>query len=156
MSQTPDMLDAVIERLKARFSKELAVELFPENPKAYRLNHPAGAILVAFGHSRFSRVDATDAVLQSRDITLTLTLVFRQLNGPHGVVGYLDLIREALTGFTPPNCTIALAPLEESFLGQVTGLWQYAQKYATAATQVQARGPDDGPLLTHTFFEEHP
>jgi hypothetical protein len=154
--QTPAILDAVIERLKTRFGKELAVELFPENPKTYRLNHPVGAILVAFAGSRFNNSEAVDAVFQNRDLALPLTLVFRQLNGPAGVVGWLDRIREALTGFTPPHCCIALAPQEESFIGQVGGLWQYAQKYQTRAVAVQVEGPEDGPLFSKPDFEDMP
>ncbi|MFL7925985.1 Gp37 family protein [Acinetobacter baumannii] len=153
MSQTPEILDAVVDRLKERFGKGLAVELFPENPKGYRMNHPVGAILVAFSGSRFAGSDALDAVFQERDMTIPLTLVFRQLNGPQGVVGYLDQIREALTGFTPPHCCIALAPTDESFIGQVTGLWQYAQKYQTRTTQAQVQGPESGPSFK-PFFED--
>ncbi|NYT80881.1 hypothetical protein H0A70_05155 [Alcaligenaceae bacterium] len=154
MSQTPAILDAVVARLATGFGRALAVELFPENPQAYRLNHPVGAILVAFSGSRFPDSDATDAVFQDRRIVLPLTFVFRKLNGPQGVVGYLDQIRASLTGWCPPHCTVPLAPSEETFLGQVNGLWQYAQKYATTTTQVQVVEPGDDPLLQEISFED--
>lgn len=153
-SQTTAILDAVVTRLTGKLGRELVVELFPENPQHYRLNHARGAVLVAFGTSRFSRGEATDTVFQDRDLTIPLTLIFRQLNGPEGVVAYLDRIRAVLTGFVPPHCSLALAPLEESFLGQRSGLWQYAQKYLTRATQVQLADPHSDPLLTHATFEE--
>lgn len=153
MSQTLLLLDAVVARLQERFGRELSVELFPENPKGYRLNHPAGAVLVAFGSSKFGSSDATDAVLQERNLVLPLTLVFRQLNGPKGVIGYLDPVRDCLTGWTPPNCDSAMAPVDEVFIGQVNGVWQYTQRFATRATQLQQMGAETGPLLAHVDFE---
>ncbi|MEQ0902939.1 Gp37 family protein, partial [Pseudomonas aeruginosa] len=83
---------------------ELAVELFPEQPGNYRLNHPRGSILLAYGRSQFGQPEAADAVLQERNLVFRLTLVFRQLNGKDGVTSYLDRIRESLTGWYPPHC----------------------------------------------------
>ncbi|TBV10256.1 Gp37 family protein [Stutzerimonas kirkiae] len=154
MSQTLQLLDAVVARLQEQFGKALSVELFPENPKGYRLNHPTGAVLVAFGSSKFGGSAATDAVFQERNLVLPLTLVFRQLNGPKGVIGYLDPVRDWLTGWTPPHCDIAMAPVDEVFIGQVNGVWQYTQRFATRAIQLQQMGPESGPRLTRTHFED--
>lgn len=156
MSQTLQLLSAFEERLKAEFGRELAVELFPEKPSQYRLNHPAGAILLAYGSSKFSDTDALDAVFQERNLVMPLTLVFRQLNGKAGVIAYLDRIRDCLTGWVPPHCDNACRPLDEVFIGQVAGLWQYAQRFAVRATQLQQMGAEDGPLLTQAVFEEYP
>lgn len=156
MSQTALLLDAVLARLNDTFGRELAVELFPEKPAQYRLNHPAGAILLAYGSSRFSDSAALDAVFQERNLVIPLTLVFRQLNGKAGVIAYLDRIRECLTGWVPPHCDSACRPLDEQFIGQVSGLWQYTQRFATRATQLQQTGAEDGPLLTMATFEEYP
>lgn len=156
MSQTLQLLEAFEVRLKAAFGRELAVELFPEKPAQYRLNHPVGAILLAYGSSRFSDSDALDAVFQERNLVIPLTLVFRQLNGKTGVVAYLDRIRDCLTGWAPPHCDNACRPLEEQFIGQVSGLWQYAQRFATRATQLQSVGAEEGVLLTTADFEEYP
>ncbi len=137
MSPTENIVNGFVERLKERFKKELAVELFPENPKAYRLNHPVGAILVAYGRSKFGNQEVTDAVLQERSLVIPLTLVFRQLHGKTGVIRYLDDIRLCLTGWVPPHCDNACRPLEERWIGQVEGVWQYAQEFATRTTQIQ-------------------
>jgi hypothetical protein len=140
MSQTTVILDAFVTQLKNTFGQQLAVELFPEAPSKYRLNHPCGAILVAFGSSKFGEPEALDAVFQQRNLIIPLTLVFRQLNGRDGVIGYLDAVRDCLTGWYPPHCDNACRPVDETFIGQVAGLWQYTQRFAIRATQLQQTG----------------
>lgn len=154
MSQTADILDDVIARLATAFGRDLAVELFPENPREYRLNHPVGVILVAFSGSSFSDSAATDATFQDRKMSVPLTFVFRKLNGPRGVINYLDQIRAELTGYQPSHCTTPLAPQEEKFLGQINGLWQYSQKYGASTTQVQVVEPWAGANLMPPIFED--
>jgi hypothetical protein len=155
-TQTEQLLDALIERLKAAFGTQLAVELFPETPQQYRLNHSRGAVLVAYGRSKFGGSEATDAVFQERNLVFRLTLVFRQLNGANGAVAHLDHIRDCLTGWWPPHCDMACRPLAEQFIGQVQGLWQYGLDFGTRATQLQVMEPERGPLLTQTRYEETP
>ncbi|EKY7025774.1 hypothetical protein QFI32_005337, partial [Escherichia coli] len=46
------VLDAVLARLREKLP-QLQVEYFPEKPAEYRLNHPAGALLVSYAGSRF-------------------------------------------------------------------------------------------------------
>lgn len=155
-TQTEQLLDAFIARLQGAFDLELAVELFPENPAGYRLNHTIGAILVAYGKSTFGASEATDAVFQARNMSFQLTLVFRQLNGTDGATSYLDRARECLTGWKPPHCDMACRPTAEYFIGQVQGVWQYGLSIATRATQLQTMGPEDGPLFKEARFEEYP
>ncbi|WP_372437365.1 Gp37 family protein [Pseudomonas chlororaphis subsp. aureofaciens] len=153
-TQTEQLMEAMLERLRGAFSEELMVELFPESPLQYRLNHPRGAILLAYGRSTFAGSESTDAVFQARSMTLRLTLVFRQLNGKDGVVSYLDRIRTCLTGWLAPHCDQACRPVFEHFIGHMNGVWQYAQDFATRSTQLQLMAPETGPLLTEPRFEE--
>jgi len=153
-TQTEQLMTALQDRLKGAFSEELMVELFPENPVQYRLNHPRGSILLAYGKSSFGGSESTDAVFQARNMTLRLTLIFRQLNGKDGVIGYLDRIRACLTGWYPPHCDQACRPISEQFIGHMNGVWQYAQDFATRSTQLQIVAPESGPLLTVSQFEE--
>ena len=155
-TQTEQLLDAFVARLKKDFDRELAIELFPESPVQYRLNHACGAILVAYGKSTFGASEAVDAVFQARNMIFQLTLVFRQLHGTSGAISYLDRIRECLTGWKPPHCDMACRPSAEHFIGQVQGLWQYGLSIATRATQLQVMGPEHGPLLKELSFEEYP
>lgn len=153
-TQTEQLMDAVLARLRGAFSDELMVELFPENPAQYRLNHPRGSILLAYGKSTFGGSESTDSIFQARNMTLRLTLVFRQLNGKDGVVSYLDRIRACLTGWYAPHCDQAFRPIFEHFIGHMNGVWQYAQDFATRSTQLQIAVPESGPLLTAPRFEE--
>lgn len=155
-TQTEQLLDAIRDRLQEHFGKALTVELFPENPAGYRLNHPRGAILLAYGKSTFGGSEAGDSIFQARNIVLRLTLVFRQLNGKDGVISYLDQIRACLTGWFAPHCDQACRPVAEQFIGQVAGLWQYGQDYAIRATQLQTMAPAGGPPLSQTRFEDNP
>ncbi len=155
-TQTEQLLDAFVTRLKKDFDRELAIELFPENPAQYRLNHACGAILVAYGKSTFGASESTDAVFQARSMSFQLTLVFRQLHGTSGAISYLDRIRECLTGWKPPHCDMTCRPTAENFIGQVQGLWQYGLSIATRAVQLQIMGLEDGPLLTEVPFEVYP
>lgn len=155
-TQTEQLLDAMRVRLQEAFGKLLMVELFPENPAGYRLNHPCGAILLAYGKSTFGGSEAGDSVFQARNIVIRLTLVFRQLNGKDGVISYLDQIRACLTGWFAPHCDQACRPVAEQFIGQVSGLWQYGQDFAIRATQLQAFVPNDPPLSVNLQFEENP
>ncbi|WP_236643552.1 Gp37 family protein [Pseudomonas chlororaphis] len=147
-------MDAMRDRLQKTFGQELAVELFPENPSAYRLNHTRGAILLAYGKSTFGGSEAGDSMFQARNIVIRLTLVFRQLNGKDGVISSLDQIRACLTGWFAPHCDQACRPVAEQFIGHMQGVWQYAQDFALRATQLQVMGPEYGPLLKQVRFEE--
>lgn len=155
-TQTEQLLDAFVARLKKDFDRELSIELFPENPAQYRLNHACGAILVAYGKSTFGASESTDAVFQARNMSFQLTLVFRQLHGTSGAISYLDRIRECLTGWKPPHCDMTCRATAENFIGQVQGLWQYGLSVATRAVQLQIMGLEDGPLLKELPFEEYP
>ncbi|WP_448092490.1 Gp37 family protein [Pseudomonas lini] len=153
-TQTEQLMEAMRARLQETFGKVLAVELFPENPSGYRLNHSRGAILLAYGKSTFGGSEAGDSMFQARNIVIRLTLVFRQLNGKDGVISYLDQIRTCLTGWFAPHCDQACRPVAEQFIGQMGGLWQYGQDFALRATQLQVMEPESGPLLKQVRFEE--
>jgi len=154
MSITQDMLDAVLAHLKARFGKQLAVEYFPDAPQTYRLNHPVGAVLLMFSRSRFSASTGLGTIVQPREVTFTLTLVFKKLNGAQGAVPYLDGLRAALVGFRPPHCQMGLAVVSEDRIGHVAGLWQYQQEYSTQSMQIEVLPDETGQTLIHADFED--
>lgn len=141
----------------ARLEKQvpkMAVESFPERPSEYRLNHPRGALLVSYAGGRFGAPDDVGIVVQSRTITLSITVVMRQLNGNGGAVDVLDQVRHALTGFKPPNCRRKMWAVSEKFLGESAGLWQYALDMNTEGVLVEDSDGDQGPRLTHTTTQD--
>lgn len=152
---TQAIMDSVLDKLRAEYSHQLEIDYFPEDPQNYRLNHPVGALLLGFSRGQFGSDLSTDAVFVEREITLPLTLVFRQLKGPDGVIHYLDLIRTTLTGYQPPHTDRPLRPVAEQFIGQTQGIWQYAQDWTTRTMQVQvAPVPGEGLFQGITFHEE--
>ncbi|MBK8872366.1 MAG: hypothetical protein IPN19_15370 [Elusimicrobia bacterium] len=93
---TQDFIDAAQARLIDDFP-DLIVELFPARPEDYRLNHPVGALLLAYPGSRFAATTLhAQSVCQERTIALSVSLVSRHLWGPDGAV--------ALMGPPAPPC----------------------------------------------------
>ena len=119
---TQDFIDGAQAVLVAAFP-DLAVELFPAQPQDYRLNHPVGALLLAYPGSRFA--DTTlraNSVCQERTLTLGVSLVARHLWGPDGAVALMDRLRAALLGWRPTDCQPVTA-VSDRLLAEQAGLW---------------------------------
>lgn len=149
MATTNEILEAIRSRLEAL---PLSAEFWPEEEKEYRLNHPVGAALVGYAGAAYSPSRDTFAVIQRREITLPVILVFRQLNGPDGAVDMLDRVRSLLVGFRPPDCG-KLHMQSERFAGQASRLWWYELTLTCTGMLVEATEFEDGPKLTQLDFE---
>ena len=126
---TQDFLDGAQAVLVAAFP-DLTVELFPAQPQDYRLNHPVGALLLAYPGSRFAEpVLRANSLCQERTLTLGVSLVSRHLWGPDGAVALLDRLRAALLGWRPDDGQPVIA-LADRLLGEQAGLWWYAAEFA--------------------------
>ncbi|MBP2844462.1 Gp37 family protein [Dickeya oryzae] len=147
------IVDAVVSRLREKLPT-LHIEYFPEKPADYRLNHPTGAVLVSYAGSRFGKPEDVGAMLQAQTVTFNATVVFRQLNGRHGAVAVLDVLRRVLCGYKPPGCNRKIWLVRDVFIGNVAGLWQYALDFATEAVQLEDTELPDGPLLAGIETEE--
>jgi len=154
MATTLQIIDAVLERLKAKLP-HLAVEYFPDRPTEYRLNHPRGALLVSYLGSQFDTTVDVTYIAQPRTVKLSVTVVLRQLNGKGGAVDVVDAVRRALVGFRPPDCRKVWA-VAEKFLGETAGIWQYAVDVASEAMLVEDSDINTEPPLIDTTFEEKP
>lgn len=152
MSTTQDILADCVAQLR-RKAPQFHAEVFPEAPDDYRLNHPAGAFLVAYAGSRYGRVQDTGFVAQERDVVLTITVVCRQLNGRNGAIEALDLVRASLLGYRLPDCRKAQAR-EDKFLGETAGLWKYALTVSAATMAIEDAEVDTGAPLTQVIYEE--
>jgi len=152
---TEVIMASVVDRLRAAHGSELDVQFFPQDPARFHLAHPVGAVLVGYSRSSFGSEQDTGLTFVERHLTLPLTLVFCQLHGPDGVIGWLDRLRETLTGFTPAHCDSPLRPVSEYVIDETTGIWQCGQEWSTRTVQVQKLEPITAALLQPHFEEEH-
>lgn len=128
MIATQDFLDGAQAVLVAAFP-DLAVELFPSQPQDYRLNHPVGALLLAYPGSRFAAATLrANSVCQERTLSLSVSLVARHLWGPDGAVALLDRLRAALLGWRPADGQ-PLTAVSDRLLGEQAGLWWYTAEF---------------------------
>ncbi|WP_334467700.1 Gp37 family protein [Arsenophonus sp. PmNCSU2021_1] len=147
---TLDIMHALLALLTKRLP-QLEVTFFPEHPERFHLNHPLGAVLLSFARSRFGDIQDVGRVFQPRVLHFTLTLVMRQLNGNEGAIALLDKLRQTVGGFMPPDCRRPLWLIDEVFLGQSEGLWQYALTVATETWFVQDWPQDILPRTQETI-----
>ncbi|WP_339053176.1 Gp37 family protein [Arsenophonus endosymbiont of Crataerina pallida] len=150
---TLDIMRAVLGLLTKRLP-QLEVTFFPEQPERFHLNHPLGAVLLSFARSRFGDIQDVGMVFQPRVLHFTLTLVMRQLNGNDGAIATLDTLRQAVGGFMPPDWRRPLWLIDEVFLGQSEGLWQYALTVATETWFVQDAPQEALPRTREEFMKK--
>ena len=121
--------------LKASFP-ELAVELFPARPEDYRLNHPTGALLIAYPGSGSGAPQMMGRVEQQRTIRIGITMILRQLWGPDGAPAMLDRLRAALVGWRPSSECGPIYVINDRFLHQDAGVWWYTAEFACVTRQI--------------------
>lgn len=144
MSATRPIIDAVQQHLQAAIPW-VQVDVFPENPADYQFIHPAGAVLVGYQSSTFTRIEGLGTIAQQRDVILHLTIIGAHLHGDDGALAILDEVRLAIVGFKPPNC-LPCHLLQERFLSEDAGAWQYELTVQTETQQVERRQPENLPL----------
>lgn len=132
---TPALITDTQATLAAAFP-ELAVELFPDQPANYRLNHPTGALLLAYPGSALGAPMLMGRVEQVRTIRIGITLVLRNLWGDDGAAAMLDRLRDALVGWRPSSECEPLYAISDRFLHQDAGLWWYAAEFACVTRQI--------------------
>lgn len=155
MAVTSEMLESLMLRLRTQMPT-YAVEYFPEKPKDYRLNHSRGALLVSYIGSRFSASRDSSRKVQPRQVRLSVTLLLRQLNGREGAVAVLDDLRLALVGYRLPHCNSGIEAVDERFLGEVGGIWQYALDVSASAMQIEDLACVEYPPLQQVTHEDIP
>lgn len=147
---TLPVLDDLVARLRVRLPG-LHVAYFPDRPDAFTLTHPVGAVLLSYSRSTYGTSESTGAVVQPQTMRFVATVVLRQLNGRDGAVDVLDSVRQALGGWRPQNCLRPVWLVEDTFLGEVQGLWQYALTFATQSFFIQDDDlPESGAPLAGT------
>jgi hypothetical protein len=125
---TQDLIDDTLTTV-ATAMPELQVTLYPANPTGFRLNHPLGAVLLAYPGSNSTGTMLMGRVEQVRTVRIGLTLVTRQLWGDDGAATLLDRLRAALVGWRPDDCEPVYA-VGDRLLQEDAGLWWYAAEFA--------------------------
>lgn len=156
MATTRAILQAVAERMKAQVPG-VGVELYPENPAAWRLNHPRAALLVDYRGSKYGEPADTGIVAQGRELSIGISVVARTLHDAYGALAITDAVRLALLGFRLPDCQKARLE-SERFVAQEAGNWIYELVFSAASLAVEDADGDAGPVLTRIVadygFEE--
>lgn len=152
MSATLPILTALRAHLQAALP-EYEVALFPERPDSYRFIHPKGAVLIGYQGSKFTRLESLGMIAQQRDITLNLTVFGRGVHHDGAALDLLDALRLALVGYAPPHCQPCHL-LDEAFLSEDGGAWQYQLTAQTETQQVERRTEPDLPKLTSIYTRQ--
>ncbi len=145
MATTKAILEAVASRLKGQMPG-VAVELYPENPAAWRLNHPRAALLVDYRGSKYGDVVDTAFVAQGRELAIGVSVVARTLHDAYGALLLTDAARIALLGQRWPDCRKARLS-SERFVSQEAGIWIYELVFEAESLVVEDAEADAGPLL---------
>lgn len=146
MSATRPIIEAVAAHLQQKIAW-VQVDIFPERPADYQFIHPTGAVLVGYQSSKFTAIEGLGTIAQQRDLTLHLTIIGAHLHGDDGALAILDEVRLAIVGFKPPNC-LPCSLLQERFLSEDAGAWQYELTVQTTTQQVQVCQPENLPVFT--------
>jgi hypothetical protein len=118
-----DLETAIVNKLKDALS-DLLVEAYPDHPSSFKMIHPKGAVLVHYSGSKFLPSLFEEVIVQERKVSYDLILLNRSLRGNGGIYDTMDKVRETLTGFQTEDTT-KFYPLEEEFILEENGLWQY-------------------------------
>jgi hypothetical protein len=145
MATTKAILQAAADRLKSQVPG-VAVELYPENPGAWRLNHPKAALLVDYRGSRYGEVVDTGIVAQGRELSIGISVVARTLHDAYGALAITDAVRLALLGRRLPDCR-KLRLASERFVSQEAGNWIYELMFSAESLAVEDAEGDSGPAL---------
>jgi len=130
-----DIENSVTERLKAKIS-DLHIEGFPEKPAEFRLVHQKGAILVHYQGGNYSDPKSLGCIYQDKKLEFSITIIMKHLRTHEGAYGYLDTVRQILTGFKPENCS-KMIPVKEEFISEDSGIWQYSINFTTTTSVIE-------------------
>jgi hypothetical protein len=136
----------------------LVLEPFPEDPDAYTMTHPKGAVLVVYKGSTYGQALATDAMVQTRAMGFELVILVRNLRKHQGAYGVIDALRQGLAGWQPPQAGRAARITRDEFRGREGSVWQWAVAVEIPALSIPIDPVEDvmGILKDTTFYPEFP
>lgn len=136
---------SIVARLDAALDK-LHVEAFPDKPESFKLTHPAGAVLVAYGREVYSKPRDIALVVQDRRIEWDISILTRNLRSHVGAYDVLDAVRMVLTGWRTEGCS-KLIPVRAEFIDQSQGVWTHMLTMSHSIPTVECHEEEDLPVL---------
>lgn len=138
--------EAIVARLAGSLDK-LHVASFPDKPDAFKMSHPNGAVLVAYGREVYSKPRDLSLVVQERKIEWDISILTRNLRTHVGAYDVLDAVRMLLTGWRTEGCS-KLMPVRAEFIDQNQGVWTHVLTMTHTITTVECHEEEDLPALT--------
>lgn len=178
MSVIANIEALVVGRLRAALTIDgqphpvVDVEPWPDDPVAYRMKHPRGAVLVMYHGAKFNE-STTSRQLIEFDARFDIGLLSKTLRAPvvsrdagepdTGVYTLLDKCRSAFLAWRPDGAANITRLVAESFEGYREGVWQYSLSVAIPMLTVVEREPVPGlygvpgePPLKNINYQEMP
>ncbi len=146
------------------------VEPWPDDPVAYRMMHPCGAVLVMYQGAKYDEEATARQVVNSESL-FELALLSKTLRAPvvqaepgepdTGVYTLLETCRKALFGWQPDGAANITRVLKEAYEGYREGVWSYSLSMALPRITIVDREPAPGvydfpgePLVKTINYQE--
>jgi hypothetical protein len=176
MSMIADMEALVVSRLKAALTiagqahPKVDVDPWPDDPAAYRMRHPRGAVLIMYRGAKFDE-GATARQTVVFDARFEIGLLSKTLRAPAvatgvgepdtGVYTLLDDCRAALLGWRADGSANTARLVAESYEDYREGVWSYSLSMAIPMLIIVNRASATGlydasgePPLNNLNFQE--
>lgn len=137
--------EAIVDRLTGALPK-LHVAAFPDRPDTFKMHHPAGAVLVAYGREVYGKPRDLSLVVQERRIEWDISILTRNLRTHVGAYDVLDAVRMVLTGWRTEGCS-KLMPVKAEFIDQNQGVWTHILTMTHTIPTVECHEEEDLPPL---------
>jgi hypothetical protein len=139
--------------LKAAFPT-LAVQAFPDNPRAYKATHRVATLLIGYSGSRYFLATDIGQMVQERVTRWDISILAKSLNDEDGAVDLVERLRVALSGKRAGGGEIRLR--EDRFRGHDASVWEYSVSLEISVLAIPDIGEETAPGLTQvaTFDRE--
>ncbi len=91
---------------------------------------------------------------QRRVLDILLTVLARSQHNEQGALNTLDLLRAAVMGFAPNQCS-PIYFVKEEWLGSESGIWQYQLVVRTYTHELQQQTAKDLPKYVTSVLKRH-
>jgi hypothetical protein len=142
-----DLENSVKELVVAEFGVDVPVTAFPDKLETHKMLGNA-EILLGYRGGPFETPRLGSAE-QMRTVAFELLVLSRSMSGHHGAVAILDRLRLALQGQVIPGIVFPIRIVKDSYLGRISGQWQYSLEIAVAGVPALAKKPQvNEPAIT--------